>query len=77
MTILGDLLTGETKDLGIPQMPQVLVGAISAVIAYSCLTDTSYVTPYDVEYHCKCHMQLLLHDRCLSKNPGGPASHEN
>jgi hypothetical protein len=41
--ILGDLLNNESKEQGLPQVPQAFTGAIAAFIAHACLTDASYV----------------------------------
>jgi hypothetical protein len=43
ITMLGDFLNGESKDFGMPQAPQMLVVAVCALLAHSCLTGASYV----------------------------------
>jgi hypothetical protein len=43
LTMLGDFLNGESKDIGMPQAPQMVVVAVSALLAHSCLTGASYV----------------------------------
>jgi hypothetical protein len=43
LTMVGDFLNGESKDIGMPQAPQMLVTALSAFLAHSCLAGASYV----------------------------------
>jgi hypothetical protein len=43
LTMAGDFLNGESKDIGMPQAPQMLVVALTAFLVHSCLTGASYV----------------------------------